>query len=104
MTEAGWSPSVRLFEAAACGIPIISDDWPGLDDFLVPGEEILIARSTAEMVHYLCTLGAEERARIAAAARARVLKSHTAVARARQFESHLAEAGVDKRPAMAVSA
>jgi spore maturation protein CgeB len=104
MLEAGWSPSVRLFEAAACGIPIISDDWPGLGDFLVPGEEILVAHSTAEMVQHLTTVSAEERARIAAAARNRVLSTHTATCRARQFESHLAEAGVHTWRAMAVSA
>ena len=103
MVEAGWSPSVRLFEAAACGIPIISDDWPGLDEFLVPGREILIAHSTAEVVRYL-TLGAQERAKIAAAARARVLRAHTAARRARQFESYLAEAGVHRWPSMAASA
>ena len=103
MVEAGWSPSVRLFEAAACGIPIISDDWPGLDEFLVPGREILIAHSTAEVVRYL-TLGAQERAKIAAAARARVLTAHTAARRARQFESYLAEAGVHRWPSVAASA
>jgi spore maturation protein CgeB len=104
MVEAGWSPSVRLFEAAACGIPIISDKWPGIDEFLVPGREILVARSTAEVMHYLCTLGADERARIAEAARARVLKEHTAACRAKQFERHLAEAGVQEWSNMAVSA
>jgi spore maturation protein CgeB len=104
MVEAGWSPSVRMFEAAACGIPIISDHWPGLDEFLVPGREILTAHSTAEVVRHLSTLGTEGRAKIAAAARARVLKAHTAACRAREFESHLAEAGAQTWPAMAVSA
>jgi spore maturation protein CgeB len=104
MIAAGWSPSVRLFEAAACGVPIISDDWPGLDEFLAPGREILIARSAAEVVRHLRTLGLEERAAIATAARARVLKSHTAACRASQFESHLAEAGVQARPVLAASA
>jgi spore maturation protein CgeB len=45
MRRAGWSPSVRLFEAAACGVPIISDAWPGLDEILKPGEEILVAET-----------------------------------------------------------
>ncbi len=45
MIRAGWSPSVRLFEAAACGVPIISDEWPGLEEFLVPGREIFVSRS-----------------------------------------------------------
>jgi spore maturation protein CgeB len=103
MMAAGWSPSVRLFEAAACGIPIISDEWPGLEEFLVPGREILIAHSTAEVVRHL-TLNEDERAKLAGAARARVLSAHTAARRARQFESYLAEAGVHRWPSMAASA
>ena len=43
MVAAGWSPSVRLFEAAACAVPVISDDWDGLETFFVPGREILVA-------------------------------------------------------------
>jgi len=85
-------------------VPIISDYWPGLDEFLAPGREILIARSAAEVVRHLCTLGAQERAAIAMAARARVLKAHTAACRASQFESHLAEAGAQARPVLAASA
>jgi spore maturation protein CgeB len=104
MMEAGCSPSVRLFEAAACGIPIISDDWPGLDEFLVPGREILIAHSMADVVRHLRTVDAEKRAEIAAAARARILKAHTAACRASQFESYVVEAGVHKWPTIAVSA
>ena len=42
---AGYSPGVRLFEAAACGVPIISDAWSGLEGFFVPDEEILLART-----------------------------------------------------------
>src|SRR5207249_3465325 len=45
MVEAGYSPSVRLFEAAGCGATIISDSWPGLETFFVPQEEILLPRS-----------------------------------------------------------
>ena len=104
MIAAGWSPSVRLFEAAACGVPIISDSWPGLDEVLVPGREILIARSGAEVVRHLRATGADERARIAAAARARVLRAHTAACRAREFEAHVAEAGALARPDLAASA
>jgi spore maturation protein CgeB len=103
MMEAGCSPSVRLFEAAACGIPIISDDWPGLAEFLVPGREILIAHSMADVVRHLRTVDAEKRAEIATAARARVLKAHTAACRARQFESCAVEAGVHRWPTIAVS-
>ena len=53
MSIAGYSPSVRLFEAAACGAAIISDNWPGLDDFFVPGKEILLPTGTDDVVRYL---------------------------------------------------
>jgi spore maturation protein CgeB len=75
MVEAGWSPSVRLFEAAACGTPIVSDVWPGIASFFQPGREILLVRSTAE---------------------ARVLREHTAAHRAESLERH-AQGALDKR-------
>src|SRR5690606_13691449 len=53
MIAAGYSPSVRLFEAAACGTPIVTDAWPGLETFFVPGKEVLVGRSTAEMLRFL---------------------------------------------------
>jgi len=61
MARAGWSPSVRLFEAAACGTPVISDPWPGLDDLFEPGTEVLIARSTADVLACLRAGGAAAR-------------------------------------------
>jgi spore maturation protein CgeB len=101
MVAAGWSPSVRLFEAAACGVPIISDDWPGLDQLLTPGREILIARSAAEVVRYLREIGAAEPAQIATAARARVLAAHTAAQRAREFEREVLAVGRRRMPVAA---
>jgi spore maturation protein CgeB len=92
MVDAGYSPSVRLFEAAACGTPIISDNWAGLDEFFVPGEEILVTRSADETLSYLRDLPDGQRERIAARARARVLASHTAAHRALEFEAHLDDA------------
>jgi spore maturation protein CgeB len=89
MIAAGWSPSVRLFEAAACGVPIVSDSWPGLEELLAPGREILIANGAADVVRHLQEIGAEERARVAAAARARVLGAHTAAHRAAEFECYV---------------
>jgi spore maturation protein CgeB len=50
MVEAGWSPSVRLFEAAATGTPVVSDGWSGLETFFEPEKEILIAGSSEEVV------------------------------------------------------
>jgi spore maturation protein CgeB len=81
MRRLGWSPSVRLFEAAACATPIISDSWPGMSDCLEPGREILVADSTAEVRALLCAVDEQQRAAIAAAARARVLSEHTAAHR-----------------------
>lgn len=86
MIRAGWSPSVRLFEAGACGTPIISDRWPGLEDVLVPGREILVAETTADVQRILREVGEDERRAIAARARSRILGEHTAMHRAETLE------------------
>jgi spore maturation protein CgeB len=91
MIEAGWSPSVRLFEAAACGVPIMSDWWAGLDAFFVPGEEILVARTADDAVRIVATTTDDELAAIARRARSRVLAEHTAERRAEQLEAEVAE-------------
>jgi spore maturation protein CgeB len=85
MRQAGWSPSVRLFEAACCGVPIISDRWPGLGSFLEPGREILTAATTEDVLAALEMPEAERRA-IAEAARQRVLAEHTPDRRAAELE------------------
>jgi spore maturation protein CgeB len=90
MRAAGWSPSVRLFEAAACGVPVISDRWEGLDQIFVPGEEILIADSGEDVLRYLDEVGEEERRAIGARARRRVLAEHTAARRCEQLEGEVA--------------
>lgn len=91
MVEAGWSPSVRLFEAAACGTPIISDRWPGLNSFF-PATAIQTAGSADDVTGIL--LGQPDRARLSMARQAHslVLERHTGVARAREFTSMLARA------------
>lgn len=86
MAEMGWCPSGRLFEAAACGTPILSDDWEGLDAFFTPGREILVAKTTEDAVRAL-DLDPEELERIARNARERVLSEHTSARRARDFEA-----------------
>jgi len=91
MKRAGFSPSVRLFEAGACGTPIISDYWSGLDEFFRPGEEILIAHNPEDTMRHLRDIPDEHRAAIGLAARKRVLAEHTAAHRARQLETYLAE-------------
>jgi spore maturation protein CgeB len=89
MKRAGWSPSVRLFEAAACGTPVISDVWAGIEDFFVPGREILLARTDEEALAYVRDTPDEVRRRIGEAARARVLRDHTAAHRVRELEGYL---------------
>ncbi|HEU4566089.1 MAG TPA: glycosyltransferase [Gemmatimonadaceae bacterium] len=84
MAEMGDCPSGRLFEAAACGVPIVSDWWEGLDRFFTPGEEILVARDTADVTDAL-DLGPDALASIAWAARERVLAEHTAERRAEEL-------------------
>ncbi len=86
MVAAGYSPSVRLFEASACAAPIVSDNWPGLETFFTPGEEIVLA-STSQQVHDVLTGMTEAEARrMGEAAQARTLAAHTAARRAVEFE------------------
>jgi spore maturation protein CgeB len=89
MIAAGWSPSVRLFEAAACGTPIISDFWRGLDELLPEGEAILIARTTDDVVTALTKTNRQQARKIAETARSRILKHHTGEARAKQLVRYL---------------
>jgi spore maturation protein CgeB len=91
MIAAGWSPSVRLFEAAACATPIISDAWEGLRELFRPNEEILIAASGDEVLAWLRELPESQRAAIGQRARARVLAEHTAAHRAAELEAHVRE-------------
>jgi spore maturation protein CgeB len=85
MADMGYCPSGRIFEAAACGTPILTDEWEGLSAFYEPGEEILVARSTDDALDAL-DLSEAELARIAGAARERTLSEHTAACRAEELE------------------
>lgn len=91
MVAWGYSPSIRLFEAAACGAPIVTDPWPGLSAFFRPGQEIFLAAGTEEMISLLADTGEAEAARVGAAGRQRVLQEHSGEHRAQQLESYLAE-------------
>ena len=88
MAEMGYCPSGRLFEAAACNVPLISDWWEGLNEFFEPGSEILVARTIDDVVNAL-NLSAEELKEISRAARERTLWRHTADRRAMDFENVL---------------
>jgi len=94
MIDAGWSPSVRLFEAAACAVPVISDKWVGLDQLFAPDSEIILADGSEEVVARLQQGGAEA---IGKAARVRVLAEHTSHHRASELERHLEEAAARRR-------
>jgi spore maturation protein CgeB len=97
MIAAGWSPSVRLFEAASCGTPIISDRWPGLADLLPEREALLIADETNDVVSALTSLADTDRRAIARRARTIVLAAHTGAARARQLLHDVAERTPSRR-------
>jgi spore maturation protein CgeB len=99
MKRAGFSPSVRLFEAAACGVPIVSDWWPGLDTILEPGREILLSTSPDDTLRYLRDYSNEWRMAIGDAARGRILKEHTSERRALELEKHAAAVRTKAAPA-----
>jgi spore maturation protein CgeB len=91
MARMGYCPSNRLFEAAACAVPTISDSWEGLGEFFAPGSEVVVARCAEDVIGAL-NMGEAERSRIAGRARERVLSEHTATHRAIQIEATLAAA------------
>jgi spore maturation protein CgeB len=93
MVSAGWSPSVRLFEAAACGVPVVSDLWEGLDAFFEPGREILVATTAEDVLRHL---HGHDRT-VGLRARRRVLAAHTAAHRAAELEDHVARVREEAR-------
>jgi spore maturation protein CgeB len=99
MIRAGYSPGVRLFEAAACAMPILSDYWEGLDTIFVPGKEILIAPDSAATLSYLRDMPAAEAQAVGQAARAKVLARHTAAHRAAELERYVLDLLAGRRPA-----
>jgi len=104
MRAAGFSPSVRLFEAAACAVPVITDAWPGLDQVFAPGSEILPAGDADAVLGLLRGMPEGRRRALGEAARRRVLAAHSARHRAAELEAHLRaamarRAGRDTAPA-----
>lgn len=89
MLRAGYSPSVRLFEAAACGVPLISDHWEGLDQFFTPPDEIGIATTADDVLTLLRETSEPKRRAMAARARRRTLAAHSAERRAQELESYI---------------
>jgi spore maturation protein CgeB len=99
MVACGYSPSVRLFEAAACGATIVSDNWPGLDTFFRPGEQVLLPTGPSDIRTYLDELDDRTVRRIGDAAQARVLASHTSHQRALEFERAVESVTSRRHPA-----
>ena len=99
MARFGWSPATRVFEATGAGACLISDAWPGMEDFFEPGEEVLLAADGDGVVAELEGLAPERAARIGRRARARALAHHTYDARAAEVEAVLAN-----RPARVLAA
>lgn len=91
MVRAGYSPSVRLFEAGACAVPILTDTWPGLESFFEPHSEILPVLTSADVTSYM-QMPLEQRVEIGERARRRTLRFHTAAVRAAEFEAEVTAA------------
>ncbi len=92
MIAAGWSPSVRIFEAASCGTPIISDRWAGLTDLLAEGEAVLIADNSDAVVATLTGMTESARHQVGQRARSIVRAGHTGAARAAELLRYISEA------------
>jgi spore maturation protein CgeB len=86
MAANGWSPATRVFEAAGAGACLITDAWEGLEHFLEPGAEVLVARDGAEVAEHVERLTPERAHRIGEAALQRVLAGHTYAVRAAEVE------------------
>jgi spore maturation protein CgeB len=96
MAANGWCPSGRFFEAAACGTPLFSDWFAGLDDFFTDGEELRIVHSSEDVIAAM-EVANSELARMAARARERTLDQHTGSRRAQELVVYLEQL----RPAIA---
>ncbi len=103
MLERGYCPSGRLFEAAACETPVLSDRWPGIEEFFEPGREILVADNSEDALRAI-TLHREELKRIGRAASRRARECHTAEIRAREMVEAIEDAASNSvQPAVGVS-
>jgi spore maturation protein CgeB len=100
MADVGFSPPTRVFEAAGAGACLITDKWAGIDQFFVPGEEILVASSAEDIVSLLRTYGGGRPTAIGARMLQRALRDHTYSLRARQVDATLRPAFPVRRPAL----
>jgi spore maturation protein CgeB len=93
MARYGFSPATRVFEAAGAGACVITDHWVGIEQFLEPEREVLVARDGAEVAEHLASLTPQRASRIGARALARVLAEHTYAHRAVEVEQTLGVGG-----------
>jgi spore maturation protein CgeB len=103
MAKTGYSPATRVFEAAGAAACIITDAWEGIELFLEPGREILVARDEADIVNHLAGLTRQAAREIGAAARQRVLTAHTYDRRSAEVDSILSDTVAAKRQWSAAS-
>ena len=99
MAATGYSPPTRVFEAAGCGSCVVTDTWQGIESFLAPGDEALLASTAGDLVAHLRQTSATRARAIGAAARRRVLREHTYTARAAELDallSSLSRSSADK--------
>ena len=101
MAATGFSPPTRVFEVAGAGACLITDAWEGIENFLTPGEEVLVARDGTDVADILAGLGSERAKAIGAAARERVLAEHTYDRRAATLHRLLSQALAARRRAVA---
>jgi spore maturation protein CgeB len=87
MAQNGFSPATRVFEAAGAAACLITDEWVGIEMFLAPGTEVLVARDGRDVADLLAALTPERSRAIGSAALARVLTEHTYAHRARQADA-----------------
>lgn len=95
MAESGWSPPTRIFEAAGAGACVVSDAWPGIEDFLEPGREVMVAEDGEAVADMLACLAPGHARKVGAAARRRVLAEHTYARRAALVERILERRAVE---------
>jgi spore maturation protein CgeB len=103
MVRAGFSPSVRLFEAGACGTPILSDIWAGIDEIFVPGEDLILVREPDDVLQTLLEVPESRRLALAAALQRRVCSHHTAAHRAAELEAYLRRYSTSPKQAVSAS-
>jgi spore maturation protein CgeB len=97
MADVGFSPATRVFEAAGAGACLITDAWEGIELFLNPGEEVLVARDGQDVAEHLETLSPERALAIGEAARQRILAEHTYARRAAEADALIREQVAAKR-------